>query len=353
MMVHLKTALKKLLAESSASPSAALNADLIKMCAAICELFPVVQQSNKNFLEELFVVVVDAEIELGQSLHQLHPHLTKFCCKMKTLNYKSIEIFLTEERIASHGWHQLLMNILREKSDEGARIRQACESHTSKLIQLGLSHNIEDVYQTQTMADVQFRVIEVVHLLAKYRPDYLNNQHLLLDHLKNIWMNPTFRQRFKSIPPPTPAPVNYREAILIGRIFLITVETNPESVEYLFQLQRINQMRTLAQFGNIMATFKFWFKYRLMKVYTIDQQRTVISRFLVNWHKKKGYEDDLKASIITNVIIPVLEHSNQEKTQNALLGEVNFNNDEDLVGQIIKTLIESDLSGQSDLLNRI
>ena len=68
MMAHLKTALKKLLAESSASPSAALNADLIKMCAAICELFPVVQQSNKNFLEELFVVVVDAEIELGQSL---------------------------------------------------------------------------------------------------------------------------------------------------------------------------------------------------------------------------------------------------------------------------------------------
>ena len=147
------------------------------------------------------------------------------------------------------------MNILREKSDEGARIRQACESHTSKLIQLGLSHNIEDVYQNQTMADVQFRVIEVVHLLAKYRPDYLNNQHLLLDHLKNIWMNPTFRQRFKSIPPPTPAPVNYREAILIGRIFLITVETNSESVEYLFQLQRINQMRTLAQFGKI----KFFF----------------------------------------------------------------------------------------------
>ena len=69
------------------------------------------------------------------------------------------------------------MNILREKSDEGARIRQACESHTSKLIQLGLSHNIEDVYQNQTMADVQFRVIEVVHLLAKYRPVYLNNQH--------------------------------------------------------------------------------------------------------------------------------------------------------------------------------
>ena len=266
---------------------------------------------------------------------------------MKTLNYKSVEIFLTEERIANHGWHQLLMNILREKSEEGARIRQACESHTSKLIQLGLSHNIDDVYQNQTMADVQFRVIEIVHLLAKYRPDYLNNQHLLLDHLKNIWMNTTFRQRFKSIPPPTPAPVNYREAILIGRIFLITVETNPESVEYLFQLQRINQMRTLAQFGKI----KFWFKYRLMKVYTIDQQRTVINRFLVNWHKKKGYEDELKASIITNVIIPILEHSNQENTQNALLGEVNFNNDEDLVGQIIKTLIESNLSDQSDVLN--
>ena len=76
---------------------------------------------------------------------------------MKTLNYKSIEIYLTEERIASHDWHQLLMNILREKIVEGARLRQACESHTSKLIQLGLSHNIDNVYQNQTTADVQFR----------------------------------------------------------------------------------------------------------------------------------------------------------------------------------------------------
>ena len=104
------------------------------------------------------------------------------------------------------------------------------------IILKGLSHNIEEVYQSQATADVQFRVIEIVHLLAKHRPDYLNNQHLLLDHLKNIWMNPTFRQRFKSIPPTTPALVNYREAILIGRIFLITIETNPESVEYLFQV---------------------------------------------------------------------------------------------------------------------
>ena len=43
MMAHLKTALKKLSAESQSSPGSPLNADLIKMCAAICELFPVVQ----------------------------------------------------------------------------------------------------------------------------------------------------------------------------------------------------------------------------------------------------------------------------------------------------------------------
>ena len=143
MMAHLKTALKKLAAESQSSPGSPLNADLIKMCAAICELFPVVQQSNKNFLEELFVVVVDSEVELGQSLHQMHPHLAKFCCKMKTLNYKSVEIFLTEERIAHAGWHSLFMNILKEKTDEGSRIRQACEAHTSKLIQLGNGHFIK------------------------------------------------------------------------------------------------------------------------------------------------------------------------------------------------------------------
>ena len=50
--------------------------------------------------------------------------------------------------------------------------------------------------------------------------------------------------------------MNYREAISIARIFLITIETNPDACEFLFQLQRINQMRTLAQFGKIKGRFQ-------------------------------------------------------------------------------------------------
>ena len=69
-----------------------------------------------------------------------------------------------------------------------------------------------------------------------------------MDHLKNIWKDPNFRLRFK---PSSTSNVNYREAISIARIFLITIETNPDACEFLFQLQRINQMRTLAQFGKI------------------------------------------------------------------------------------------------------
>ena len=84
-----------------------------------------------------------------------------------------------------------------------------------------------------------------------------------------------------------------REAISIARIFLITVESNPDSAEYLFQLQRVNQMRTLAQFGKV----KFWFKHKLMKLYTISQQRSVIQRFLANWHKRNKYENELKDTI--------------------------------------------------------
>jgi len=158
---------------------------------------------------------------------------------------------------------------------------------------------------------------------AKFRPEYLNNQHLLLDHLKNIWKDPNFRLRFK---PSSTSNVNYREAISIARIFLITIETNPDACEFLFQLQRINQMRTLAQFGKI----KFWFKYQLMRVYTTDQQRNVISKFLTNWHKKRGYEDELKAYIIVNVIIPILEYNQKDGTMGALMGNIDYENDEDL-----------------------
>ena len=183
MMAHLKTALDKLIAESQnpTMPSQHINQqhvnhqsqDLIKMCAAICEFFPFIQQSNKNFLEELLVVIVEAENELlandsiGYSLDLLHPYLTKFCAKMTTLNYRSVEIFLTEERLGKPGWHQLLMNILKEDSNDGKIIRKACESHTPKLIQIGLSHNISEVYQNQTLVTLQFRVVEIIYLLGR------------------------------------------------------------------------------------------------------------------------------------------------------------------------------------------
>ena len=86
---------------------------------------------------------------------------------MTTLNYRSVEIFLTEERLGKPGWHQLLMNILKEDSNDGKIIRKACESHTPKLIQIGLSHNISEVYQNQTLVTLQFRVVEIIYLLGR------------------------------------------------------------------------------------------------------------------------------------------------------------------------------------------
>ena len=118
-------------------------------------------------------MIVEAENELlandsiGYSLDLLHPYLTKFCAKMTTLNYRSVEIFLTEERLGKPGWHQLLMNILKEDSNDGKIIRKACESHTPKLIQIGLSHNISEVYQNQTLVTLQFRVVEIIYLLGR------------------------------------------------------------------------------------------------------------------------------------------------------------------------------------------
>ena len=209
MMTHLKQALKKLYTECNNTGN--INVDLVKMCAAICEFFPLIQQSNRNFLEELLVVIVDAEDELGFPLTRLHPHLTKFCCKMTAMNYKSIEIFLSDERLSQNGWYTLLINILKEKSPDGKIIRTACEGQTSKLIQIGLTRNIHEVYQNTKYADIQYRVVEIVHLLAKFRPEYLTNQHLLLDHLKNVWKDPVFRERFKPMPPVPQAGINYRE----------------------------------------------------------------------------------------------------------------------------------------------
>ena len=78
------------------------------------------------------------------------------------------------------------------------------------------------------------------------------------------------------------------------------------------------------------SQIKFWFKYQLMRVYTTDQQRNVISKFLTNWHKKRGYEDELKAYIIVNVIIPILEYNQKDGTMNALMGNIDYENDEDL-----------------------
>ena len=105
--------------------------------------------------------------------------------------------------------------------------------------------------------------------------------------------------------------IQYREPVLIAKIFLLYVQTIPTDCEFLFQLQRIHQMRTLAQFGAI----KFWFKHEMTNFYTLDQQKNIINRLLQSWNRRKCYDEALKSSIIDNIVIPILNY-NKQKARN-------------------------------------
>jgi transformation/transcription domain-associated protein len=275
LMMHLQEAIKKMIEQVNLGRPVD---DLLKMSAAICEVFPLIQQagSSTNIFENLLTTIVNAEAELGFALTKIHPHLSKFCCKLISHNYRNVlDSFLTEHRLAHSGWSTMLMNLL--KCDKSDKLRELLEKEAPKLIQMGLCRipNIQEVYSSKTNSERQFRTIEIMYLLAKKRPSFLTSQHLLLDSLKKIWTSPFFKTRYQNFQNAREGgSVMYREPVLIARIFLLWVQTIPYDCEFLFQLQRIHQMRTLAQFGKI----KFWFKYEMTTFYTTLQQKQLLLR---------------------------------------------------------------------------
>ena len=116
----------------------------------------------------------------------------------------------------------------------------------------------------------------------------------------------------------------------------------PNDYEFLFQLQRIHQMRTLSQFGLV----KFWFKNEMVHFYTLDQQRNIIIRLMHSWNSKKNYDESLKASLIYNIIMPILTHQKESGKLSELIGQFCLEGDTDLVGQMIKTVVEADSETQ-------
>jgi len=87
-MTHLQEAIKKMVEQVNLGQSVD---ELLKMSAAICEVFPLIQQAghSTNVLENLLTTIVTAEADLGFTLVQIHPHLAKFCCKLITYNYRN------------------------------------------------------------------------------------------------------------------------------------------------------------------------------------------------------------------------------------------------------------------------
>jgi len=156
----------------------------------------------------------------------------------------------------------------------------------------------------------------------------LTTQHLLLDSLKKIWTSVVFKSRYQSAPSSQRDGVliKYREPVLIAKIFLLYVQTIPTDCEFLFQLQRIHQMRTLSQFGSV----KFWFKHEMAAFYTIDQHKNIINRLVRSWNGRNSYDESLKSAIIENIIIPILNFNKENQTLGELIGTefpINYQNE--------------------------
>ena len=338
--------------------------ELIKMSAAICEVIPLIQHAGQNVdvFKNLVGTVVKAEQDLGFALVKIHPHLVTFCQTLISYQIRNfLDVFLEGQKLANQDWSALLMHLIRCENSE--KLRGALEKEAPNLIKRGLSQPVQETYANPVQADIQFTVIELMYVLASQRPSFLRNQHLLMDSLKKIWTSSAFKNRYQMIPtgPTTSRRLSkpetsrsdtpgsdqdfelwsiakYSEPVLIAKIFLIYVQTVPNDYEFLFQLQRIHQIRTLSQFGLV----KFWFKNEMVEFYSLEQQRNIILRLMKTWNSKKNYDESLKASLIYNIIMPILNYQKENGNLKDLIGPFCLEGEIDLVGQMIENIVEAD-----------
>ncbi|EAT34853.1 AAEL012951-PA, partial [Aedes aegypti] len=268
----------------------------------IIGIFHQIPAASAKFIDSLCKLILQTEKSLMiEPCSPYRPPLVKFLLKFPK---ESMELLLSDVNVKDAQWNRFMIYLLKHK--DGLPFRNAIqEKKSSALYQMFYLYfsrkPFEDRYEAQRQA------ILIIHTLIEFDSPWISTQTDIIGALKTIWKNDLYKTCQSS--------VVCDMWHLVAKILMEYFSHNTNEIPLLFQLLRALCLRFIPDF----QFFRDFLQNTVCQSYTVDWKRAAFFHF-VECFGNPEVSQDLKAKILTMVIIPSFAVSFEKGEGNKLVG---------------------------------
>ncbi|KAH8404548.1 hypothetical protein KR009_006495 [Drosophila setifemur] len=266
----------------------------------LIEMFYHISASSK-YIEKLCQLVLKTEfILMIEASSPYREALIKF---LQRFPDETVNLFLMESIMIDDQWNRFFIFIL--KHDLGSPFRAIIKKTQYNILITYLNCNSE-IYPKHKY-EIQHQAVYIIFTLMELDDQWIPTRPDIIDTLKSIWRN--------NLSSTCSEDVACDLWHLIGKILLLYFSNNTNDIDLLFQLLRALCFRFIPD----VYFLRDFLQNTVAQSYTISWKRNAFFHF-VDHFNNNTISEELKAKIITAVIIPCFTISFDKGEGNKLIG---------------------------------
>ncbi|XP_055838887.1 transcription-associated protein 1 isoform X2 [Episyrphus balteatus] len=272
--------------------------------AILIGMFHQISAATPKYIESLCQLVLKTENNLMMESCPYRKPLVKFLLRYPN---DSVNLFLTDLNVLNPQWNRFLIYMLKHK--DGLPFRNAIQSNKSvRLMQL-INCNCPSFahLNEQQKYEVCHQGVLIVYNLMEQDDQWLLNQMDIVAVLKNLWQTSLYRT----------CETNVACDLwhLVGKILLFYFSHNTNDIDLLFQLLRALCLHFIPDFHFL----RDFLQNTVAQSFTVSWKRNAFFHFVENFNSPL-LSEDLKAKILTAILIPCFAVSFEKGEGNKLIG---------------------------------
>ncbi|XP_046866072.1 transcription-associated protein 1 [Drosophila willistoni] len=266
----------------------------------LIEMFYHISASPK-YIEKLCQLVLQTENNL--MIEAFSPYREALLKFLQRFPSETVDLFTIEAIMIDAQWNRFFIFIL--KHENGQSFRTAIKNHKYTKL-LTYLNSTTDLNQPQRY-EVAHQAVLIIFTLMELDDQWIPARQDIVDTLKQMWQNHLYVTCIEN--------VVCDLWHLIGRILLLYFSNNTNDIDLLFQLLRA----LCSHFIPEVYFLRDFLQNTVAQSYTVNWKRNAFFHFVENFNNNT-ISEELKAKIITAVLIPCFTVSFDKGEGNKLIG---------------------------------
>lgn len=266
----------------------------------LIEMFYHITASPK-YIEKLCQLVLQTEKNL--MIEASSPYREALHMFLQRFPSETVDLFMNRSLMADPQWSRFFIFVLKHKNGQSFQSTIKNGKYSMLLEYLNWPSDID----TTNKYEIQHQAVLIIYTLMELDDQWIPTRSDIVDALKNMWRNNLYSTCLEN--------VACDLWHLIGKILLLYFSNNTNDIDLLFQLLRALCLHFIPD----VYFLRDFLQNTVAKSYTVNWKRNAFFHFVENFNNS-AFSEDLKAKIITAVLIPCFTVSFDKGEGNKLIG---------------------------------